>query len=112
MTAERISEHGVFAALNPEVAGIDIALGLINPLSFRWELDFWGKNRAMMDLLMSRELAHHAEWAEVRLRLTTAIARSEHPGSHCASSLEVVEAMVELRLDPLNLVNSISVRPG
>ncbi|WNM58453.1 efflux transporter outer membrane subunit [Candidatus Nitrospira allomarina] len=111
LTAERISEHGVFAALNPEVAGIDIALGLINPLSFRWELDFWGKNRAMMESAMSRELAHHAEWAEVRLRLTTAIARSYFRRVALRQQLEVVEAMVELRRDLLNLAN-IRFRSG
>ncbi|HBP87373.1 MAG TPA: histidine kinase, partial [Nitrospiraceae bacterium] len=101
LTAERISEHGVFSALNPDVAGIDIALGLINPVSFRWELDFWGKNRAMMESAMSRELAHHAEWAEVRLRLTTAIARSYFRRVALRQQLEVVEAMVDLRRDLL-----------
>ena len=111
LTAERISEHGVFAALNPEVAGIDIALGLINPLSFRWELDFWGKNRAMMESAMSRELAHNAEWAEVRLRLTTAIARSYFRRVALRQQLEVVEAMVDLRRDLLNLAK-IRFRSG
>ena len=43
LTYERISQHGVFAALNPEVAGIKIMYGIINPLSFRYEFDFWGK---------------------------------------------------------------------
>ena len=32
LTYERISQHGVFAALNPEVAGIKIMYGIINPL--------------------------------------------------------------------------------
>ena len=40
LTYERISQHGVFAALNPEVAGIKIMYGIINPLSFRYEFDF------------------------------------------------------------------------
>jgi len=111
LTAERISEHGVFAALNPEVAGIDIALGLINPLSFRWELDFWGKNRAMMESAMSRELAHNAEWAEVRLRLTAGIARAYFRRVALRQQLEVVEAMVDLRRDLLNLAK-IRFRSG
>lgn len=111
LTAERISEHGVFAALNPEVAGIDIALGLINPLSLRWELDFWGKNRAMMESAMSRELAHKAEWAEVRLRLTAAIARAYFRRVALRQQLEVVEAMVDLRRDLLNLAR-IRLRSG
>ncbi|MDR4494323.1 MAG: efflux transporter outer membrane subunit [Nitrospirales bacterium] len=111
LTAERISEHGVFAALNPEVAGADIALGLIHPLSLRWELDFWGKNRAMMESAMSRELAHNAEWAEVRLRLTAGIARAYFRRVALRQQLELVEAMVDLRHDLLNLAK-IRFRSG
>jgi len=103
LTAERISEHGVFAALNPEVAGISIVQGLINPLSFRWELDFWGKNRAMMESAIGREMAEDAERAEVRLLLTTAIARSYFRGGALRRQLEVIDAMVDSRQDLLNL---------
>lgn len=111
LTAQRVSEHGLFAALNPEVAGIDITYGLIHPLSFRWELDFWGKNRALMESAMSRELAHEAEWAEVRLRLTAGIARAYFRRVALRQQLEVVEAMVDLRRDLLNLAK-IRFRSG
>ncbi|MDT3777382.1 efflux transporter outer membrane subunit [Nitrospira sp. MA-1] len=111
LTAERVSEHGLFAALNPEVAGIDITYGLIHPLSFRWELDFWGKNRAMMESAMSRELAHKAEWAEVRLRLTAGIARAYFRRVALRQQLGVVEAMVKIRRDLLNLAK-IRFRAG
>ncbi|MCO6441620.1 MAG: efflux transporter outer membrane subunit [Nitrococcus mobilis] len=103
LTAERISEHGVFAALNPEVGGINIALGLVNPLSFRWELDFWGKNRAMMESALGRAMARDAERAEVRLLLTSAIARSYFRGVSLRQQLEVVDAMVDLRRNLLKL---------
>jgi len=40
----RISENGVFAALNrQEAAGANIVFGRINPFNFRYEFDFWGK---------------------------------------------------------------------
>ena len=68
LTYERISQHGVFAALNPEVAGIKIMYGIINPLSFRYEFDFWGKNRAMLEAALGHAAAEEAETAEVRLR--------------------------------------------
>ncbi|WP_084766333.1 efflux transporter outer membrane subunit [Nitrococcus mobilis] len=103
LTAERISEHGVFAALNPEVGGISIALGLVNPLSFRWELDFWGKNRAMLESALGRAMARDAERADVRLLLTTAVARSYFRGVSLRQQLEVVDAMVALRRDLLKL---------
>ena len=80
LTYERLSQHGVFAALNPEVAGARFMLGIINPLSFRYEFDFWGKNRAMLEAALGHAAAEEAEKAEVRLRLTTGIARAYFRG--------------------------------
>ncbi len=57
LTYERLSQHGVFAALNREVAGARILLGVINPLSFRYEFDFWGKNRAMLEAALGQAAA-------------------------------------------------------
>lgn len=99
LTYERISQHGVFAALNHEVAGIKILLGVINPLSFRYEFDFWGKNRAMLEAALGQAAAHEAEKAEVRLRLTTGIARAYFRGQALRQQLELVQAMVGIRRD-------------
>ena len=89
LTYERISQHGVFAALNPEVAGARILLGVINPLSFRYEFDFWGKNRAMLEAALGQAAAEEAERAEVRLRLTTGIARAYFRGHALHRQLEL-----------------------
>lgn len=97
LTYERISQHGVFAALNPEVAGARILLGVINPLSFRYEFDFWGKNRAMLEGALGQAAAEEAEQAEVRLRLTTGIARAYFRGYALHRQLDLVRAMVDLR---------------
>jgi NodT family efflux transporter outer membrane factor (OMF) lipoprotein len=97
LTYERISQHGVFAALNPEVAGARILLGIINPLSFRYEFDFWGKNRAMLEGALGQAAAEEAERAEVRLRLTTGIARAYFRGQALHRQLELVRAIVDLR---------------
>ncbi len=97
LTYERISQHGVFAALNPEVAGARILLGIINPLSFRYEFDFWGKNRAMLEGALGQAAAEEAERAEVRLRLTTGIARAYFRGRALHRQLELVRAIVDLR---------------
>ena len=61
LTYERLSQHGVFAALNPEVAGARFMLGIINPLSFRYEFDFWGKNRALLETALGHAAAEEAE---------------------------------------------------
>ena len=94
---ERISQHGVFAALNKEVAGIRIAYGIINPLSFRYEFDFWGKNRAMLEASLGHAAAEEAERAEVRLRLTAGIARAYFRGQALQQQLTVVKAIVNIR---------------
>lgn len=97
LTYERISQHGVFAALNPEVAGAHILLGVINPLSFRYEFDFWGKNRASLEAALGQAGAEEAERAEVRLRLTTGIARAYFRGQALHRQLELVRAIVDIR---------------
>lgn len=99
LTYERISQHGVFAALNKEVAGIKIMYGIINPLSFRYEFDFWGKNRAMLEAALGHTAAEEAERAEVRLRLTTGIARAYFRGQALQQQLTVVNTLVGIRRD-------------
>lgn len=97
LSYERISQHGVFAALNKEVAGIRIMYGIINPLSFRYEFDFWGKNRAMLEAALGHTAAEEAERAEVRLRLTTGIARAYFRGQALQQQLTVVKTIVGIR---------------
>ena len=36
---------------------------MINPLSFRYEFDFWGKNRAMLEGALGQAAAEEAEQA-------------------------------------------------
>ncbi len=97
VTYERLSQHGVFAALNPEVAGIRFLYGQLNPLSFRYELDFWGKNRAMLEAALGEAAAEEAERAAVRLHLTAAIARTFFRGQSLLLQLEIIQAMVDIR---------------
>ncbi len=97
LTYERISQHGVFATLNPKVAGDKILLGIINPLSFRYEFDFWGKNRATLEAALGQAAAEEAEKAEVRLRLTAGIARAYFRGQAIRQQLTVVGTIVAIR---------------
>jgi len=99
LTYERISQHGVFAALNPKVAGDHILLGIINPLSLRYEFDFWGKNRATIEAALGQAAAEEAERAEVRLRLTTGIARAYFRGQALHRQLDIVKTIVKIRRD-------------
>jgi NodT family efflux transporter outer membrane factor (OMF) lipoprotein len=106
LTYERLSQHGVFAALNREVAGARFLLGVINPLSFRYEFDFWGKNRAMMEAALGQAAAEEAEEAEVRLRLTTGIARAYVRGLALRRQYDVVQQLLRIRRDLLRLAET------
>jgi NodT family efflux transporter outer membrane factor (OMF) lipoprotein len=93
---KRISENGVAARLNHEVAGANIVFGQINPFNFRYEFDFWGKNRAAMEAALGEAAAEDAEQAEVLLQLTSAIARAYMHGIALRQQLDLAHAMVEL----------------
>ncbi len=104
---QRISENGVFAVLNrKEAAGANIIFGQINPLSLRYEFDFWGKNRAALEAALGEAAAEEAERAEVRLQLTTAIARSYFRGVALRQQLELTQEMVELQRELLQVAET------
>jgi len=100
----RISENGVFAALNrQEAAGANIVFGKINPFNFRYEFDFWEKNRAAMEAALGEAAAEKAELAEVLLQLTGAIARSYIHGMALRQQLDLTNDMAKLRRDLLSM---------
>lgn len=95
---ELISQNGVFAALNrKEAAGANIVFGKINPLNFRYEFDFWGKNRAALQAAIGESNAEEAELAEVKLQLTSAIARSYFHGLALRQQLDLAQQAVQVR---------------
>jgi NodT family efflux transporter outer membrane factor (OMF) lipoprotein len=101
---ERISENGVFAALNhEEAAGANIVFGKITPLSFRYEFDFWGKNRAALEAALGEEAAEEAEHAEILLQLTASIARAYMHGLALRRQLDLLRAMIGFRRDLLEM---------
>ncbi|BAW79819.1 efflux system outer membrane lipoprotein [Candidatus Nitrosoglobus terrae] len=111
LSVERLSENGVFAALNPQVAGLNLSIAQINPLSFRYNLDFWGRNRSLMEAALGRSMAEKAERAEVWLQLTTSIAKSYFHGLATYQQLSLLETMLAIREDLLNL-SQVRVQSG
>ncbi|MEC4748464.1 efflux transporter outer membrane subunit [Methylomicrobium sp. Wu6] len=104
---ERISENGVFAVLNrKEAAGANILFGRVNPFNFRYEFDFWGKNRAALEAALGEASAEKAEHAEVWLQLTGAIARSYFRGVALRQQLDLIHDIVELHRELLQLAET------
>lgn len=98
LTHERVSQRGVFNALSDgRVSGARVLLGIINPLSFRYEFDFWGKNRAVLEAAMGEAASQQAEEAETRLRLTTAVARAYVRAVALRHQLSLARQMVDIR---------------
>jgi len=71
----RYAEKGVAASLNPRQAGLEKSTPFLNPISAKWELDFWGKNRALLDAAIGEAMAQEGEFAQARLLLTASVAR-------------------------------------
>jgi outer membrane protein TolC len=93
----RYAKHGVVAAYNPALGGTVKASDSLNSLSFRYEFDFWGKNRAVFDAALGEAAAQQAELAEARLLLTTAIARAYIRGATLSQQLGLIKSMVKGR---------------
>lgn len=68
---EHFSRYGFFRTVAPTVPAVvnDITLNL----SYKWELDFWGKNRNIMYAALGEMKAREAEVEAAKLILTTSI---------------------------------------
>jgi NodT family efflux transporter outer membrane factor (OMF) lipoprotein len=102
----RYAKHGVVAAYNPALGGTEKTSDSFNPVSFRYEFDFWGKNRAAFDAALGEATAEEAEFAEARLLHTTAIARSYIRGATFAQELALIRDMVKVRREALTVAQT------
>ncbi|WP_255211207.1 efflux transporter outer membrane subunit, partial [Methylogaea oryzae] len=89
----RFSEHG----FNFPLRGQNIVAAMINPLSLRYQFDFWGKNRASLEAALGEAAAEQAEQAETRLQLTAAIARGYFRGTALRQQLELTRTMAAVQ---------------
>lgn len=93
----RYAEHGVAAGLNPAQGGLHKSASFLNPISAKWELDFWGKNRALLDAAIGDALAQAGELEQTRLLLTTSVARAYLRGHILAEQLKLARELTGLR---------------
>jgi NodT family efflux transporter outer membrane factor (OMF) lipoprotein len=87
----RYAKHGVVATYNPLLGGTYHSSDTFNFASFRYEFDFWGKNRAGLDAALGEAAAQEAEFAEARLLLTTAITRAYIRGVLLTQELGLIQ---------------------
>lgn len=111
MTQLRVPNHGLVAAYNPELAGVEATMASVTPFSFRYEFDFWGKNRAALNAALGEAAAEEAEHAQVRLLLTTAVARSFIRGVALAQQVSLAKNMVRFQHE-LTRINETRFRSG
>ncbi|WP_363347544.1 efflux transporter outer membrane subunit [Methylocystis echinoides] len=93
----RYAERGVAAGLNPRQGGLEKSAAFLNPISAKWELDFWGKNRALLDAAIGDALAQAGELEQTRLLLTTSVARAYLRGFVLAEQLKLAKELTGLR---------------
>lgn len=92
----RYAKHGIVASYNPALGGTYKSSDTLNFTSFRYEFDFWGKNRAAFEAALGETAAQQAELAEVRLLLTTAIARAYIRGVVLSQELGLIHETVKV----------------
>jgi NodT family efflux transporter outer membrane factor (OMF) lipoprotein len=93
----RYAERGVAAGLNPKVGGLEKSTSFLNPISAKWELDFWGKNRALLDAAIGDAMAQQGEFEQARLVLTAGVARAYLRGRILAEQLKLAKELTGLR---------------
>ncbi len=74
-------------------------------LNFGWELDFWGKNRALLAAATSEARAGAADLAEARLVLSTSIASAYADLARLFAERAVAERAAASRQETLTLVS-------
>jgi len=72
-------------------------------LDARWELDFWGKNRAGLAAATSEREALRAEWGQARLMLASGIAIHYAELSRLYANRDLGKKAVEIRQKTANL---------
>lgn len=97
MRQSRNPENGSIAALAPDQAGLNKTVAFINPLNLSWELDFWGKNRALLDAAIGEAAAQEGETDQTRLLLTTGVARAYLRGYALSRQSGLASELIQLR---------------
>ena len=72
-------------------------------LDFRYDLDFWGRNRAAIETARSQAQVAQADGQAARLALSTSIARAWFQLQRLASLRDVTEQAIRQRTDVLSL---------
>jgi NodT family efflux transporter outer membrane factor (OMF) lipoprotein len=106
MRQSRNPLHGVVASYNPAQGGLQKTMAFINPLVLTYELDFWEKNRAILDAAIGESAAQEAELEQARLLLTASVARAYLRGYAAARQLEVAKALTRMRRDLVSLADA------
>lgn len=102
----RYAKHGIVASYNPALGGTNRTSDTLNPLSFRYEFDFWGKNRAALEAALGETAAEEAEFAEARLLLTTEIARAYIRGVVLSQQLRLIKDIAKVTRGQLDVART------
>ena len=106
MRQSRNPLHGVVASYNPAQGGLEKTMAFLNPLALTYELDFWRKNRALLDAAIGELAAQEAEFEQARLLLSASVARAYLRGYAAARQLEAARALTRMRRDLVSLAET------
>lgn len=107
----RVPYRGVVYSYNQGQGGLYKTSGFLSPFVMNWEIDFWGKNRAALEAALGDAAAQRAEMEQVRLLLSTSLARAYLRGNALARQLAIANELTKIR-KKLTLVSEIRYKSG
>ncbi len=96
---DRFSENYIFP---PPFGGSTFNI-ISSTLDFRYDIDFWGRNRAAIESTQSQQRASEADRQAARLALSTSIARAWFQLQRLASLRDVTERAIQQRTDVVQI---------
>jgi NodT family efflux transporter outer membrane factor (OMF) lipoprotein len=94
-----------------KLAGEEFVQAIVNPLSLRYHLDFWGRDKASLEAAMGAARAREAKLAEARVLLSTAVARTYFRLAAATERLALARAMTATLRENLHIAE-VRLRTG
>ncbi len=98
-----LSKNGLYESLNPTIPRSGNLVDLT--LSFTYEFDFWGKYRNIFHAALGKEKAEEAEYAQMKLIITTALAQVFYALKTNLLRQTVYEELIAVKAKLLDLSN-------
>lgn len=104
----RVSKNGIPYAYNPSLGSIyDVVEFRFN---FKYEIDFWGKNRNLLQAALDQLQSSRADRAQAVLMVSTSLAKAYFALQANHQRLKLYEQLLQVRYEKLRLIELLNQR--